>query len=89
MQITINNPSLEAQLIAKAKKLQIKVDDLIEKFLSNQVQEDEALHYVKKDPFQNIKKLQYDEEVENPTNPFKDIDDVLAYSKELRKSAWR
>jgi hypothetical protein len=89
MQITINNPSLEAQLIAKAQKLHIKVDDLIEKFLNNCVQEDEALHYIKKDPFKSIKKLEYDEKVENPTNPFKDIDDVVVYSKELRKSAWR
>jgi|GEM_PF-4279994 len=40
MQIVINNPSLEEQLVAKSKELKIKLDDLIEAILSDKLKED-------------------------------------------------
>ena len=39
MQIVINNPSLEEQLINKSKELKIKLDDLIEKLLFDKIEE--------------------------------------------------
>jgi len=41
MQIIIDNPSLEAQLIAKSQKLKIKVDELIERLLADKINEEE------------------------------------------------
>ncbi|MEA2027647.1 MAG: hypothetical protein U9N49_01545 [Campylobacterota bacterium] len=41
MQIIIDNPSLEAQLIAKSKELKIKVDELIERLLADKIKEEE------------------------------------------------
>jgi len=41
MKIVINNPSLEEQLIHKSKELKMKLDDLIEKLLCDNIKEDE------------------------------------------------
>ena len=89
MQIIIDNPSLEARLLAKSKELKIKINDLVERLLSDKIEEEQTFHYKKKDPYTNIKKLEYSDDTENTTNPFQDINDVIAYSKELRKNAWR
>ena len=89
MQIIIDNPSLEAQLIKRSKELKIKVDQLIEKLLSDKIEEQQTFHYRKKNPFENIKKLEYNDSNEDATNPFENIDDVVGYSKKLRNSAWR
>ncbi|MFK5975271.1 MAG: hypothetical protein QM493_02075 [Sulfurovum sp.] len=40
MQIVINNPSLEESLIAKSKKLKIKLDELIETILNDKIKAD-------------------------------------------------
>jgi len=41
--ITIDNSSLEAQLISQAKEFHIKVDELIEKLLSQTIVNDEMI----------------------------------------------
>lgn len=38
MQVIINNPSLEAKLIATSKEMKIQIDELVEKFISDSIE---------------------------------------------------
>ena len=49
----------------------------------------DTLSYVKKDPMAHMTKLQSDAADGECTNPFKDIEDVVAYSNKLRESSWK
>ena len=77
MQIVINNPSLEGQLILKSKELKIQLDDLIEHILSDGINDDKLFKidepYILK-TFENIKRGNTKEFKEiSPKDLFKEI----------------
>ena len=87
--LNIDNPEIENIFMEKFKSNKNDFINFIAHSLRNIKSEESGLDYTRKDPFKNIKKLEYTDVDEELTNPFKNIEDTLFYSKELREKSWK
>lgn len=90
MTIKLDNPKLEYFFIHEFKSDIQAFSEFILKHLEQHKKQKE-FDVVHLDPQKNAYKLQFDEldDVTEEDNPFKDIDDVATYARELREKSWR
>jgi len=90
MTIKIDNPEIEHFFINELKSDTKKFSEFILMNLEKYQKQNE-FNITTLNPQKNSYTLQFDDinDTEETTNPFKDIDDVALYAKNLRESAWR
>jgi Xaa-Pro aminopeptidase len=90
MTIHIDNPEIEHFFVHELHSDIKRFSDFI---LSNlkKYKNQNDLVYEKLDIDKNSYKLDFGEleDIDEEANPFKDVDDVVSYAKELREKAWR
>jgi len=90
MTIQLNNPKIEDIFISEFKSdIKLFSEFILKNLEHYKKQKEFNVTYL--DPKQNSYKLKYDDldDVKEEDNPFKDIDDVATYSRELRDKSWR
>lgn len=90
MTIKLDNPEIEHYFISEFKSDVKAFSEFILKNLE-QYKKQKEFDVVHLDPQKNAYKLQFDDldDVTEDDNPFKDIDDVATYARELRENSWR
>jgi len=90
MTIQLNNTKIEDIFISEFKSDIKLFSEFILKHLE-QYKTQKEFDITHLDPKQNSYKLEFDnlDDVKEEDNPFKDINDVANYSKELREKSWR
>jgi len=90
MTIKIDNPKIEQFFINEFKSDIKKFSDFILINLEKYKKQNE-FKVTPLDINKNSYKLTFDnlEDVDESSNPFKDIDDVATYAKQLREKSWR
>jgi hypothetical protein len=88
MTIHIDNPEIEKFFTREFKSDIKKFSEFILINLKKNKQKN-AFHISPLSPKEHAYTLNYAIDEEEMSNPFKDIDDVATYSKQLRESAWR
>jgi hypothetical protein len=90
MTIKLNNPEIEHFFVSEFKSDMKAFSDFILKNL-NQYKKQKEFNVTPLDPKENSYTLTFDdiEEVTENDNPFKNVDDVATYAKELRDTSWR
>ena len=90
MTIQIDNPEIELFFINELKSDVKKFSEFILMNVDKYKKQNE-FDITLLDPKKNSYRLKFDEldEVDESSNPFKDIEDVATYARELRDSAWR
>jgi len=90
MTIKLDNPEIEHYFVDEFKS---DIQAFSEFILQNleQYKKQKEFDVVHLDPQKNSYKLKYDEldDVKEEDNPFKNIDDVATYARELRDKSWR
>jgi len=91
MTIEINNPKIEAYFINEFKSDIKKFSEFILINLEKYPKQNNEFKVKTLDPKKNSSSLVFDNKVnvESSDNPFKDIEDVATYAKNLREKAWR
>ncbi len=87
--LQIDNPEVENIFNEQFKSNKNDFIDFITRSLKHFKKDEVTLQYITKNPFENMKKLEYEDKEKNLTNPFENIDDVVSYSKKLRSESWR
>ena len=90
MTIKIDNPEIEHFFINELKSDVKKFSEFILINLEKYQKQNE-FNITPLNPQKNSYKLNFDniEEVDEGSNPFKDIDDVALYARKLRENSWR
>lgn len=90
MTIKLDNPEIEHYFVSEFKSDVKAFSAFILKNLE-QYKKQKEFNVVHLDPQKNAYKLQFDDlgDVMEEDNPFKDIDDVATYARELREKSWR
>ena len=90
MTIKIDNPEIEHFFIHELRSDVQKFSEFILTNLEKYKKQDE-FDITPLDPQKNAYTLKFDniEGVKESANPFKDIDDITQYARDLRDSAWR
>ncbi len=90
MTIQLNNTKIEDIFISEFKSDIKLFSEFILKHLE-QYKTQKEFNITHLDPKQNSYKLEFDnlDDVKEEDNPFKDINDVANYSRELREKSWR
>jgi len=90
MTIEIDNPEIENFFINDLKSDVRKFSEFILMNLERYKKQNE-FDVTPLDPKTNSYTLKYDDlkEVDESANPFKDIEDVSAYARQLRENSWR
>lgn len=90
MTIKIDNPEIEHFFINELKSDVKKFSEFILMNLEKYKNQNE-FNITPLDPKENSYKLQFNDiqEVDESSNPFKDIEDVTLYARKLRESSWR
>ncbi|RLA06833.1 MAG: hypothetical protein DRQ51_08145 [Gammaproteobacteria bacterium] len=87
--LQIQNKEIDDIFINKFQSNKDKLIDFITYSLKQSISNKEKIKYAKKNPLDNIKQLKYQNNNEKLSNPFADITDIKAYSKNLRDNSWR
>ena len=90
MAIKIDNPEIESFFIHEFKSDVKKFSEFILNNLEKYKKQNE-FNIIPLDPKKNSYKLKFDnlEEVDEHSNPFRDIDNVALYAQKLRENSWR
>ncbi|KIM04493.1 MAG: hypothetical protein KU29_10515 [Sulfurovum sp. FS06-10] len=90
MTIQIDNPEIELFFINEFKSDVKKFSEFILMNLDKYKKQNE-FDVTPLDPTKHSYSLKFDnlDEVDESSNPFKDIEDVATYARKLRDSAWR
>lgn len=90
MTIKIDDPEIEHFFINELKSDVKKFSEFILMNLEKYKNQNE-FNITPLDPKENSYKLQFNDiqEVDESSNPFKDIEDVTLYARKLRESSWR
>ena len=90
MTIKIDNPEIEQFFINEFKSDVKKFSEFILMNLEKYKKQKE-FDIIPLDPNKNSYSLKFDdiESINEEDNPFRDIDDVVLYSKKLRENSWR
>ena len=90
MTIKIDNPEIEDFFINELKSDVKKFADFILLNLKRAKDKNE-FNVIHLDPRKNSYKLDFNdiEEIDESSNPFRDIDDIAIYAKRLRDNSWR
>ena len=98
LQLQINNPEMQDIFETKFHSNQEKFMEFIGSFIqNNKIAIDNYFHknnqpkfkYKKLNPMENYYKLSVDESQTEMTNPFKDVEDSVAFAKKLREDSYR
>ena len=98
LQLQINSPEMQDIFETKFHSNQEKFMEFIVSFIQdNKRVVDNYFHknnrpkfkYKKLNPMENYYKLSVDESETEMTNPFKDVEDSVAFAKKLRENAYR
>lgn len=90
MTIKLDNPKIEQFFIHQFKSDIKAFSEFILKNLEEYKHKNE-FNVVHLDPKKHAYRLEFDDlgDVKAEDNPFKDVEDVVSYAKELREKSWR